>query len=173
MKKIFKILLYTIGSILGLVILLILVCWLYLGISAHVTVNKCKELESGEVKTLTIYGFMFRDLNKNGQLDVYEDSRQPVDKRVNDLLSQMTIEEKAGTMFFMMISMKKDGSISEKPSLSDPFSFMVPGTSKMMFMKHLHHFNILYGTGRREMALWNNNIQRLAERTRLGIPVTI
>ena len=40
-------------------------------------------------------------------------------------------------------------------------------------MKHINHFNILYGTGRREMADWNNNIQKLAEKTRLGIPVTI
>lgn len=173
MKKFFKVLLYTIGSLLSLLILLILGFWLYLGISSRSTVNKCKELQSGEVKTLTMDAFTFRDLNKNGQLDIYEDSRKPVDARVNDLLSQMTLEEKAGTMFFMMISMKKDGSVSEKPSISDPFSFLVPGTSKMMFMKHLNHFNILYGTGRREMANWNNNIQKLAERTRLGIPVTI
>jgi beta-glucosidase len=173
MKKFFKVLLYTVGSLLSLLILLILGFWLYLGISSRSTVNKCKELQSGEVKTLTMDAFTFRDLNKNGQLDIYEDSRKPVDARVNDLLSQMTLEEKAGTMFFMMISMKKDGSVSEKPSISDPFSFLVPGTSKMMFMKHLNHFNILYGTGRREMANWNNNIQKLAERTRLGIPVTI
>ena len=173
MKKIFKILLYTIGSLLGAVILLILGIWLYMGISSRATVKKCRELQSGEVKTLTLDGFTFRDLNKNAKLDIYEDSRQPVDARVNDLLSQMTIEEKAGTMFFMMISMKKDGSIAEKPSLSDPFSFMIPGTSKMMFMKHLNHFNILYGTGKREMAIWHNNLQKLAERTRLGIPVTI
>jgi beta-glucosidase len=173
MKKFFRILLYTVGSVLGLLILLILAGWLYMGISSRATVNTCKKLQSGAVKTLTVDGFTFRDLNKNGKLDVYEDSRMPVDARVNDLISQMTLEEKAGTMFFMMVSMKKDGSLSEKPSLSDPFSFMVPGTSKMMFLKHLNHFNILYGTGRREMAMWNNNIQKLAERTRLGIPVTI
>jgi hypothetical protein len=41
----------------------------------------------------------YRDLNKNGQLDPYEDSRQPVEKRVEDLLAQMNLEEKAGSMF--------------------------------------------------------------------------
>ena len=102
MKKFFKVLLYTVGSLLSLLILLILGFWLYLGISSRSTVNKCKELQSGEVKTLTMEAFTFRDLNKNGQLDIYEDSRKPVDARVNDLLSQMTLEEKAGTMFFMM-----------------------------------------------------------------------
>jgi beta-glucosidase len=173
MKKFLKILLYTIGGLLGVIILFFAVCWLCISISSGKTVKKCKELQSGEVKTLISGRFTFRDLNKNGKLDVYEDSRRPFDERVNDILSQMTLEEKAGTMFFSMISIKKDGSISEKPSLSDPFSFMVSGTSKMMFMKHISHFNILYGTGRKEMAEWYNNIQKLAERTRLGIPVTI
>ena len=32
----------------------------------------------------------FRDLNANGQLDVYEDWRKPVDQRVTDLLSRMS-----------------------------------------------------------------------------------
>jgi hypothetical protein len=40
----------------------------------------------------------FRDLNANGQLDVYEDWRKPVGQRVADLLSRMTLEEKAGLM---------------------------------------------------------------------------
>ena len=33
------------------------------------------------------------DLNKNGEKDVYEDPFQPVEKRVRDLLSQMTPED--------------------------------------------------------------------------------
>ena len=37
----------------------------------------------------------FRDLNKNGRLDPYEDPRRPISERVEDLLSQMTLEEKA------------------------------------------------------------------------------
>ena len=46
--------------------------------------------------TQTENGFRFRDLNKNSKLDIYEDPRQPIDARVNDLLNQMTLEEKAG-----------------------------------------------------------------------------
>ncbi|HEY0271653.1 MAG TPA: hypothetical protein VGC22_00655, partial [Chitinophaga sp.] len=30
----------------------------------------------------TIAGVSFRDLNKNGRLDIYEDVRQPVEKRI-------------------------------------------------------------------------------------------
>ncbi|MCC8250014.1 discoidin domain-containing protein [Saccharothrix luteola] len=41
-----------------------------------------------------------RDLNKNGAIEPYEDWRQPVETRVNDLLGRMTIEEKAYQMFY-------------------------------------------------------------------------
>ena len=39
--------------------------------------------------------FAYRDLNKNGVLDVYEDPRQSLEGRVEDLLRQMTLAEKA------------------------------------------------------------------------------
>jgi beta-glucosidase len=34
------------------------------------------------------------DFNKNGKKDIYEDPTKPVEERVNDLLKQMTVEEK-------------------------------------------------------------------------------
>ncbi len=46
------------------------------------------------VPRLTEGGLSFRDLNKNGRLDPYEDPRRPVEERVADLLAQMTLEEK-------------------------------------------------------------------------------
>ena len=62
-----------------------------------------------EAPIVTEDGFAFRDLNKNGRLDPYEDSRRPIDERVEDLLSQMTLEEKAGMMFHTMLGMGEDG----------------------------------------------------------------
>ncbi|TDV40987.1 discoidin domain-containing protein [Actinophytocola oryzae] len=41
-----------------------------------------------------------RDLNKNGVIEPYEDWRQPVETRVNDLLGRMTAQEKAYQMFY-------------------------------------------------------------------------
>jgi beta-glucosidase len=35
----------------------------------------------------------YRDLNKNGKMDAYEDKSQPIERRVEDLLSQMNLEE--------------------------------------------------------------------------------
>src|SRR3954466_8317242 len=41
-----------------------------------------------------IYHDGWIDLNKNGRMDVYENPRAQLDARVEDLLSQMTLEEK-------------------------------------------------------------------------------
>ena len=173
MKKIFKILLYTIFSVLVSIIVILLISVLWISISRGHSAKKYMSLAGPEVKTITIDEFSFRDLNKNGKLDLYEDNRQRVEDRVNDLISRMNIEEKAGTMFISMISMKKDGSISEKPFFGDFFSLFIPGTSEMLFRKNLNHFNILSIAGKRQTAEWYNRLQKLAERTRLGIPVSI
>ena len=42
----------------------------------------------------SIYHEGWIDFNKNGVKDVYEDASQPLEKRVQDLLSQMNVEEK-------------------------------------------------------------------------------
>ena len=70
--------------------------------------------EQPETTTLTQDGITFRDLNKNGRLDPYEDARRPIEERVEDLLSQMTLEEKAGLMFHTMIGMNPDGDLDKQ-----------------------------------------------------------
>ncbi len=50
-------------------------------------------------------GFQFKDLNKNGQLDKYEDWRLSADERSKDLLSKMSVEEKAGFMLINSLNM--------------------------------------------------------------------
>jgi beta-glucosidase len=42
----------------------------------------------------SIYHNGWIDFNKNGKMDVFEDPSQPIEKRIADLLSQMTVEEK-------------------------------------------------------------------------------
>jgi beta-glucosidase len=117
-------------------------------------------------------GYSYRDLNKNGKLDVYEDSRQPVDARVKDLLSQMTIEEKAGMMFINGARINDDGSIEDKPG-TGLFAF-APNALKLMNEKKMNHFNFWAIPSIESLAKWYNNMQRYAEdSTRLGIPITI
>ena len=169
MKKLLKFLLYLILVL----VLIIVVSITWISISQSHAAKKSFALAGPEVKTLTIDGFTFRDLNKNGKLDPYEDIRKPVEERVNDLLGQMTLEEKAGMMFMPPIGMNKDGSLMEKFSLKDPFSLITTGTSVSLFRDKLNHFNVFIIAPKRAMAEWYNLLQKLAERTRLGIPVTI
>jgi len=50
-------------------------------------------------------GLKFKDLNKNGKLDRYEDWRLTPDERSKDLLSKMSVEEKAGFMLINSLNM--------------------------------------------------------------------
>ncbi|HEY9197101.1 MAG TPA: hypothetical protein VIM77_12580, partial [Mucilaginibacter sp.] len=52
------------------------------------------------VHILTVDGLAFKDLNKNGKLDKYEDWRLPVDVRAKDLASKMSVEQIAGLMLY-------------------------------------------------------------------------
>jgi beta-glucosidase len=47
---------------------------------------------------ITVNGLTFKDLNKNGKLDVYEDYRLPVNDRIKDLIKKMTADEKASML---------------------------------------------------------------------------
>jgi len=52
------------------------------------------------VKILTVNGLAFKDLNKNGKLDKFEDWRLPYEARAKDLATKLSIEEIAGLMLY-------------------------------------------------------------------------
>ncbi len=114
-------------------------------------------------------GFSYRDLNHNGKLDVYEDPRQPIEARIEDLLKQMTLEEKAGMMFMDGSVIAEDGSIEEKPGNFEFGSF----ASTMITKQKMNHFNLWGVPGVKVVAAWYNRLQKFEEQTRLGIPITI
>jgi beta-glucosidase len=94
------------------------------------------------------------------------DASLPVDERVTLLLDAMTIEEKAGLFFHTMIAI---GDLEE----ANPI-FGSPSAREFVDGKLMTHFNLLGGApSGREIAAWQNALQRLAASTRLGIPVTL
>jgi len=114
----------------------------------------------------------YRDLNKNGKMDVYEDSSQPIPKRVDDLLHQMTLEEKAGMLFINGARVNDDGSIEDKPA-KGLFSF-APNALKLVNEKKMNHFNLWAIPSPEALAKWYNKMQHyVQDSTRLGIPITI
>ena len=129
--------------------------------------NEITMQRSGLIKTEM--NIVFRDLNKNGKLDVYEDPRQPLESRVEDLLAQMTLEEKAGIMFINGATINEDGSIEDKPAAHGFGRSAV----KQVLQHKMNHFNLWQIPGAQVVAVWHNKLQQFAEETRLGIPITI
>lgn len=118
-------------------------------------------------------GWRFRDLNKNDTLDAYEDIRQPIDIRIEDLLAQMTLEEKAGMMFINGVPVSTDALPDGKEGLKG-FVATQPPITENMRVKKMTHFNTWdIPEDLTILAKWYNNVQRQAEDTRLGIPITM
>jgi len=114
----------------------------------------------------------YRDLNKNGRMDVYEDRSQTIEKRIDDVLNQMTLEEKAGMMFINGARVNDDGSIQDKPA-TGMFAF-APNALKLISEKKMNHFNLWAVPSPDALAKWYNAMQKYVEdSTRLGIPITI
>ncbi|MEM8509516.1 MAG: glycoside hydrolase family 3 N-terminal domain-containing protein [Bacteroidota bacterium] len=174
MKRTLKITAYLLISILAILIIGYAIFYF----NKKSKSNGNMELLGADAPTLTQSGIRFRDLNKNGALDTYENPNASIDDRVNDLVNQMNLEEKAGAMYVMMIGTTPDGEPMETPVLSaDPMtmmmSMMLPSNSEMIARKKMNSFNILASLEADKMAKYNNVIQKMAERTRLGIPITI
>ena len=100
-----------------------------------------------------IYHEGWIDLNKNGMKDVYEDPTQPVEKRVDDLLMQMTLEEKIGQLHQTTYDVGAEKIYKDQIERGDMGSFFGGG-------------EII------ETPIHRNALQHIAvENTRLGIPL--
>ena len=111
---------------------------------------------------LQINGLLFKDLNKNGKLDVYEDWRRSIEERVNDLVTQMTLEEKAGLMVGPQLNAGPNGSVSEQavygqnPFNPGPVQMNSPATTDALLRRHIRQFINRENLPARTMATWLN-----------------
>ena len=109
-------------------------------------------------ETLTFKGKIFKDLNSNGKLDDYENWELPVEKRVTDLISKMTLEEKAGLMIIPEF-LDIEGSKMEQPN--------------NLIDQHTRYFIYRDTPSADVIANINNQLQEKTEGTRLGIPAVL
>ena len=121
------------------------------------------------VQTIYKDDYLFRDLNKNQQLDIYEDARVSIELRVNDLLSQMTIEEKVGLMFHPPFTVNPGIGMRIYEILIRGNQF----TESHIIKKNINHFNLYGNPDPVKLAKRINQLQNYAARSRLGIPLTI
>ncbi|WP_410477206.1 glycoside hydrolase family 3 N-terminal domain-containing protein [Maribacter sp. Hel_I_7] len=124
--------------------------------------------------------YAFKDLNKNGSLDSYEDWRLPVTERAKELASKMSLEDIAGLMLYSSHQSIPSGSRGYGSSVYNgkPFeesgaasSDLSDGQKKFLTDDHLRHVLITSVESPAVAAQWNNNAQAFAESLYLGIPV--
>lgn len=92
MKRVLKKISIVLASIIVLAIISGFIGWSYIK-STFFDFEK-QFAENSDIKELTVDGYTFLDRNGNGALDIYEDDRKSLHERVENLLLQMTLEEK-------------------------------------------------------------------------------
>ena len=136
---------------------------------------------SSGVSILTVKRLAFKDLNRNGKLDPYEDWRLSADQRAADLASKMSVEQIAGLMLYsshQSIPSAGGGFGGAATYGGKPYgeSGAQPGDlsdqqKKFLTDDNLRHVLITSVETPEVAAAWNNNAQAFVEGTGLGIPV--
>ena len=131
------------------------------------------------VKILKEEGLAFKDLNKNGSLDPYEDWRLSIDTRAKDLAARLSIEEIAGLMLYsahQSIPARSRGYFAGTYN-GQPFTKGTTDPSDLtdqqkQFLKedNLRHVLITTVQTPEIAAAWNNKLQAFCESVGTGIP---
>jgi beta-glucosidase len=131
------------------------------------------------VKIIQVDGLAFKDLNKNGKLDIYEDWRKPVAERAKDLATKMTVEQMAGLMLYSRHQAVPapeagmfTGTYNGKPFSASGVKSSDLSDQQIAFLTkdNLRHVLMTSVVSPIIAAEWNNNIQALVEGIGVGIP---
>ncbi len=124
------------------------------------------KLTQRSVKIIHVAGLPFKDLDKNGTLDPYEDWRKTPKQRAADLLQRMTLEEKVGVMMH-----------ATAPATGGPAGmgghYDLNQATHLIRDAKVNSFITRLGGHANDLAAENNKLQEIAEGERLGIPLTI
>lgn len=124
--------------------------------------------ESG-VTIIESDGYAFKDMNKNGELDPYEDWRLSYEERAVDLVSKMTIEQMSG----LRINGAIGGLETDIPAMNDMdgnpiYPQIVEGGVRYYIM-----YPVAFGAPLNAVPACANALQATAESTELGIPMML
>ncbi len=117
---------------------------------------------------IQVGGKKFKDLNRNGRLEPYEDWRRTPRGRAFDLVARMTLEEKAG---MMMHGTARSGGPLGMVGAGTGYDTAAMG--RLIRDAAVNSFITRLRSDPATLAAQNNALQEIAERTRLGIPLTI
>ncbi|MES2258760.1 MAG: glycoside hydrolase family 3 N-terminal domain-containing protein [Pseudomonadota bacterium] len=110
----------------------------------------------------------FKDMNRNGVLDPYEDWRLSPEARADDLVARMTVEEKAGMMLHGTAPAANDAA-----GIGAGASYDLVALEQLVLKQNINTFITRMSGAAGNLAAEYNKVQKLAERSRLGIPVSI
>lgn len=131
------------------------------------------------VSLLTVDGFAFKDLNRNGRLDPYEDWRLTPEERATDLASRLSVEEIAGLMLYSAHQSIPGASSGFGKSTygGKPFdesgaapSDLSDAQRKFLTEDYVRHILVTKVQSPEVAARWNNQVQALVEGLGHGIP---
>ncbi len=134
---------------------------------------------TSHIKLLTVNGLAFKDLNKNGKLDKYEDWRLSAEERAKDLASKMSVEQIAGLMLYSAHQAIPSANTRFGASTYNGKPFQESGAKpydlsdqqiKFLTKDNLRHVLVTTVQSPEVAALWNNKLQALCEGIGLGIP---
>jgi len=114
---------------------------------------------------LRVDGLQFRDLDRNGRLEPYEDWRLSPARRAADLLARMDLAEKAGLL--MHGTLPAAGS-----RLGMGQDYDLPAATRLI-QEGVNSFITRLATAPGRLAAQDNALQEVAEATRWGIPLTL
>ncbi len=148
------------------------------------------QLGSRTGRILQVEGLEFRDLDGDGELSPFEDWRLSAAERAADLVTRMTVAEKAGLMiigshhpgYSEFLPEPEPGEILNRNDVwrdRNPITgqeypepvLVTSSTDNAINFRHQRHLIVRDNLPPRDLATWTNAVQELAERSRLGIPV--
>lgn len=125
---------------------------------------------------LNVEGYQFRDSNGNGTLEPFEDWRLSPEERAADLVSRMTLDEKAGMMLIDTLNSSEGGLVSStgQDMIADAqmtrFIFRNTVIETPMNAPDCDSGRSGCQITPTEAAQFMNSVQELREQTRMGIP---
>ena len=132
------------------------------------------------VTILTEDGYAFKDLNRNGTLEPYEDWRLSAEERAEDLASRLPVEEIAGMMLYSSHQSvpSRGGMFGGATYNGKPFdqsgakaSDLSDAQKKFLIEDNLRAVLVTTVESPAVAAEWNNNMQALVEGYGHGVPV--
>lgn len=132
------------------------------------TFDPNQERHRGSAWAITPDGREFRDLNRNGRMDPFEDPELAPGTRAEDLLRRLSLAEKVGLMFQSVANISPSGHTAD-----DVAQESRPTARSVVSERFVNHVNVQAIPDPVSTARWANELQEIAEQTPHGIPVTL